>query len=81
MQSCKDVHSWAWVLYKEVRAQGYTCDIGPVDLYTAAGPTFDNMLKERYDALWQNLPVNPRKCPSEGASLYVYNAWFANMAS
>jgi len=36
-----------------VHAQGYTCDIRANDLDTFAAPTFDNMLKEWYDALWQ----------------------------
>jgi len=54
------------------RAQGYTFDIRADDLDTFAAPTFDNMLKDRYDAVWQNLPVKPRTCPSEGAAcLYI----------
>jgi len=50
---------------QQVRAQGHTFAIRADDLNTIAALTFDNMLKERYDALWQNVPVNPRTCPSE----------------
>ena len=53
----------AWSLCKEVRAEGCAFDIRADDLDTIATPAFDNMLKERYDAIWQKLSVNPRTCP------------------
>ena len=37
--------------------------------------------QERYDAVWQKLPVNPRACPSEGAGPCIYNGWVARPAS
>ena len=40
------------------------------------------MLKEQYDAVWQNLSVNARTCPSEAASLWIYTQgmiWPANV--
>jgi len=43
-------------------------------LETVVAPTFHKVLKERYDAVWQNPHVNPRMCPSEGASLCTDNA-------
>ena len=41
------------VLYKEVRAQVYTLDSRADEFDTVAALISDNMLKERYDAVWQ----------------------------
>ena len=38
----ENVHSWAWPLYEEVRAQRYTFHIRADDLDTVAALTFDN---------------------------------------
>ena len=36
-------------------------------------------LKEQYEAGWQDLPVNPRTCPPEGASLCTDKARSASV--
>ena len=37
-------------------------------------------LKAKYGAVWQDLPSSPGTCPSQGASLCTYAAWFARPA-
>lgn len=52
----------------------YTLDIHANDLDTVAAPTYDNMLRERYDGVWQLLPVAQRTYASGGISLCIHNA-------
>ncbi len=40
--SAENIHSGAWPVYEEVRAQRYTFDIRAVDLDALAALSFDN---------------------------------------
>ena len=59
---------------------GYTFQIRADDLDLVVEHTLDIKLKAKYDAIWQDLPFSPRTCPSQGASLCTYGAWFARPA-
>ena len=73
----QNVRNWAWSFCRSLQAVGYTFQIRADDLDPIAECTFDIKLKAKYDAVWQDLPFSPRTCPSQGASLCTYDAWFA----
>ena len=76
----RNLHNWAWSFCKSLQDIGYTFQLRADDLDPIAECTFDMKLKAKYDAVWQNLPFSPRTCPSQGASLCTYAAWFARPA-
>ena len=84
----KNVHNWAWSLYRGVRACGYLWDLRVDDLDTIAQATFHSRLADLYEAkwrrhvtAWQGLSANPRTCPTGlMPRLCTYNAWFARPA-
>ena len=76
----QNLHNWAWSFCRSLQGIGYTFQLRADDLDPIAEPTFDMKLTAKYDAVWQDLPSSPRTCPSQGASLCTYAAWFARPA-
>ncbi len=76
----QNVRNWAWSLCRSLQGIGYTFQIRADDLDLVVEHTLDIKLKAKYDAIWQDLPFSPRTCPSQGASLCTYGAWFARPA-
>ena len=76
----QNVRNWAWSLCRSLQGTGYTFQIRADDLDLVVEHTLDIKLKAKYDAVWQDLPFSPRTCPSQGASLCTYGAWFARPA-
>ena len=76
----RNLHNWAWSFCRSLQDIGYTFQLRADDLDPIVECTFDMKLKAKYDAVWKNLPSSPRTCPSQGASLCTYAAWFARPA-
>ena len=76
----QNVRNWAWSLWRSLQGIGYTFQIRADDLDLVVEHTLDIKLQAKYNAVWQDLPFSPRTCPSQGASLCTYGAWFARPA-
>ena len=68
---------WARSMFRAIRDTEYDLtvrvdDVGIVDITALRA-----LLTQRRDAVWQNLDICPKTCPTTGACRCTYFAWFA----
>ena len=69
--------NWAGSIYRAVIDAGYQMTIRMDDMSVADIGSFRMCITQRRDAVWAGLDICPRTCPSPGARLCTYVAWFA----
>ena len=69
--------NWAGSMYIAIINTGYQLAIGLDDMDTIDITTLRHFITRCHDAVWEGLDSCPRTCPSAGARLCTYAAWFA----
>ena len=69
--------NWAGSMYRAVIDTGYQLAIRLDDMDAIDITALRHFITQRRDAVWEGLDVCPRTCPSAGARLCTYAAWFA----
>ena len=84
LDSCKSAigprnrrKNWAGSMYRAVINTGYQLAIRLDDMDAIDITALRHFITQRRDAVWEGLDVCPRTCPSAGARLCTYAAWFA----
>ena len=84
LDSCKSAigprsrrKNWAGSMYRAVIDTGYQLAIRLDDMDAIDITALRHFITQRRDAVWEGLDVCPRTCPSVGARLCTYAAWFA----
>ena len=84
LDSCKSAigprnrrKNWAGSMYRDVINTGYQLAIRLDDMHAIDITALHHFITQRRDAVWEGLDVCPRTCPSAGARLCTYAAWFA----
>ena len=84
LDSCKSAigprnrrKNWAGSMYRAIIDTGYQLAIRLDDMDAIDITALRHFITQRRDAVWEGLDVCPRTCPSVGARLCTYAAWFA----
>ena len=84
LDSCKSAigprnrgKNWAGSMYRAVIDTGYQLAIRLDDMDAIDITALRHFITQRHDAVWEGLNLCPRTCPSVGARLCTYAAWFA----
>ena len=84
LDSCKSAigprnrrKNWAGSMYRAIIDTGYQRAIRLDDMDAIDITALRHFITQRRDAVWEGLDVCPRTCPSVGARLCTYAAWFA----
>ena len=75
-----DACTWAACVSKAVRGTGYDFSIRQGALAHIDLQVLSSHLRQRRDAVWDNLDICPRTCPTEKSRLCTYKNWFARPA-
>ena len=84
LDSCKSAigprnrrKNWAGSMSRAIIDTGYQLAIRLDDMDAIDITALRHFITQRRDAVWEGLDVCPRTCPSVGARLCTYAAWFA----
>ena len=84
LDSCKSAigprnrrKNWAGSMYRAIIDTAYQLAIRLDDMDAIDITALRHFITQRRDAVWEGLDVCPRTCPSVGARLCTYAAWFA----
>ena len=79
-QMALDACAWASSMSRAIRGTGCDLCIRQDDMDHIDIQVLSSHLRQHRDAVWDNLDICPRTCPTEDSRLCTYKNWFARPA-
>ena len=75
-----DASTWAKGVSSAIRRTRYHLPISQGDMIHIDVQVLSEHLRQRRDAIWDNLDICPRTCPTRDSRMCTYKNWFARPA-